>query len=240
MPLANPQLRNAQEATEASRLLLAAGVDGIKLIASSPGASLPGGSIGAAVREAHPLGKPVFVHPSTVADVLTAIRNGADVVAHTTPTTGPWDAEILAAASTGRVALTPTLTLWKFNARHDRVSVQNQIVATALGQLRAWIAAGGQVLFGNDLGAVDYDPTEEYALMAEAGMSFPQILAALTTAPAATFGEQDRLGRIAVGLEADLVVLTGDPSNDIRALSNVRYTLRSGSIIYRAGEADRP
>jgi imidazolonepropionase-like amidohydrolase len=92
------------------------------------------------------------------------------------------------------------------------------------------------VLFGTDLGAADYDPTEEYALMAEAGMSFRQILASLTTAPAERFGESARRGRIAAGLQADLVVLRDDPSEDIGALTAVEYTLRGGRILYRARE----
>lgn len=50
------------------------------------------------------------------------------------------------------------------------------------GQLRAGIASGGTVLFGTDLGAVDPDPSEEHVLMAQAGMSFSQILASLTIA----------------------------------------------------------
>ena len=40
------------------------------------------------------------------------------------------------------------------------------------------------------------------------------------------------LGRLAPGFEADLVVLNGDPSKDIRALTSVQHTLRSGEIIY--------
>jgi imidazolonepropionase-like amidohydrolase len=120
--------------------------------------------------------------------------------------------------------------------RHDRISAQEQVANTEVGQVRAWVAAGGTVLFGNDLGAIDYDPTEEYALMTEAGMSFSQILASLTTAPAERFGEDKQLGRISSGLEADLVVLKEDPSKNIRALADVKYTLRSGKIIFRAKE----
>jgi imidazolonepropionase-like amidohydrolase len=135
-----------------------------------------------------------------------------------------------------KVALIPTLTIWKYYMRHDRISAQEQIANTEIGQVRAWVAAGGTILFGNDLGAVDYDPTEEYTLMADAGMSFPQILASLTTAPAERFGESKQLGRIASGMEADLVVLKEDPSKDIRALTTVKYTLRTGKIIYRARE----
>jgi imidazolonepropionase-like amidohydrolase len=120
--------------------------------------------------------------------------------------------------------------------RHDRTSAQEQIANTEIGQLRAWVATGGTVLFGTDLGAVDYDPSEEYVLMAEAGMSLRQILASLTTAPAERFGESKQLGRIAAGLQADLAVLKDDPSKNIRALAAVQYTLRAGKIIYRASE----
>jgi imidazolonepropionase-like amidohydrolase len=33
-------------------------------------------------------------------------------------------------------------------------------------------------------------------------------------------------------MEADIVVVNGDPERDIRALANVRYTLRKGRVIY--------
>jgi len=72
--------------------------------------------------------------------------------------------------------------------------------------------------------------------MAQAGMTFLQILASLTTAPAEQFGSTNKLGRIAAGLQADLVVLNQDPSRNIRALTSVQYTLRAGKVIYRASE----
>ncbi len=125
--------------------------------------------------------------------MLAALTEGADVVAHTTPRSGAWDEAILAAVQERRPCLTPTLWLWKYFLRHDRVSTQEHLVETAVGQLRTWIAAGGTVLFGTDLGAVDSDPSEEYALMAEAGMSFRQILASLTTTPAERFGDWSRV-----------------------------------------------
>jgi imidazolonepropionase-like amidohydrolase len=78
------------------------------------------------------------------------------------------------------------------------------------------------------------DPTEEYQQMRAAGMRFEDILAALTTAPAERFGLSDRTGRVAPGMDADLVLLAGDPAKNIEALSTVRYTLRKGRIIYRS------
>lgn len=234
-----PEITDAAQAAVAARKLLDEGVDGIKLHMQTPpppNPPFPESAIPAAVSEAHRMGKPVFVHPNSGADVLAAVRGGVDVIAHTTPRSGPWDETILTAMKERHVALTPTLTIWKAAMRHDRISAQQEFTNTAVGQLRAWVASGGTVLFGTDAGAVDYDPGEEYALMAEAGMSFRQILASLTTAPAERFGESKQSGRIAVGLQADLVVLKDDPSKNIRALDAVQYTLRAGKIIYRQGE----
>jgi imidazolonepropionase-like amidohydrolase len=230
------EVSSAEEAAAAARKLLDDGVDGIKVFASAPSKSVfPEGGIQAVAAEAHRSGKIVFVHPNTGAEVLAALRGGADVVAHTTPYAGPWDGDILAAIKNRPVALTPTLTIWKYYMRHDRIAAQEQTIKTETGQLRAWIAAGGTVLFGTDLGAVEYDPAEEYLLMAQAGMNFRQILASLTTAPAARFGESGQMGKIAAGEPADLVVLRGDPAQDVRALSHVRYTLRAGKVIYDSG-----
>jgi imidazolonepropionase-like amidohydrolase len=235
MTVRNAEISDPSQVPEAARRLLDAGTDGIKVHLQPPrppNAPFPVSGIQAAVNEAHRAGKPVFVHPNSGADVLAAVNAGVDVVAHTTPFSGPWDESIVAAMKEHRVALIPTLTVWKDALRHDRVSTQEQSVRTAVGQLRTWVAAGGTVLFGNDLGAVGYDPSEEYALMGEAGMSFRQILASLTTAPAERFGTSAQLGRIARGLTADLTVLRGDPSKDVRALAAVQYTLRDGKIIY--------
>lgn len=233
--LADAELADAEQAAAAVRNLLHAGVDGIKLFASAPSkASLSQDTIEAAVREAHRAGKPVFVHPNTGADVLTALCAGVDIIAHTTPHSGPWDETLLAVMKERRPALIPTLWIWKWYARHDRESAQGGIVDAEVGQLRAWIANGGAVLFGTDLGAVDPDPIEEYELMARAGMNFEEILASLTTAPAERFGRPHDSGRLAAGFPADLTVLNGDPAKNLPALTSVRYTFRDGKIIYQA------
>ena len=231
MTLRNPEIADAAQATEATRKLLDAGVDGIKVHLQT---AIPESAIRAAVTEANRAGKPVFVHPSTRQDVLTAVRAGADIIAHTTPRS-PWDEETVAAMKGRRVALIPTLSLWKYLLRHDRTSAQEQSINAAISQLRSWVAAEGAVLFGTDLGATEYDPSDEYTFMAASGMSFTQILASLTTVPAQRFGADKQLGRIAVGLDADLVALKDDPTKNIRALSDVRYTLRAGKIIFRSG-----
>ena len=205
-----PEVGDAAQATAAAQKLLDQDVDGIKVF------GIPETAIRAAAEEAHRRGKPVFAHTNTAEETMAALRAGVDVIAHTTPRSpSP------SVPSVVKAALTPTLTLWKYFSRHDRISSQADIVKTAIAQLKAW---PGDILFGTDLGAVDYDPSEEYALMAAAGMSFPEILASLTTTPARRFGAE-KSGRIAAGYQADIVAFKDNPAG-------VRYTLRSGRVIY--------
>jgi imidazolonepropionase-like amidohydrolase len=236
MRVQSPEVADGAEALAASKKLLDAGTDGIKLYAATwypPFVALPENAIQAAVNEAHRQGKPVFAHPTNREALLVAVRSGIDVLVHTTPGSGPWDDAVLSAMKQRGVALIPTLKLWKYELRHERTSVRDRFVRTAIGQLRAWHASGGVVLFGTDVGYVsDYDPSDEYALMAEAGMTFRHILASLTTAPAERFGESKQRGRIATGFAADLAVLNQDPSRDVRAFAAVRYTVRDGVLIY--------
>jgi imidazolonepropionase-like amidohydrolase len=231
------RVSNAPESLEASRKMLDRGVDALKFYAATPGrsgATVPDAAIEAGVKEAHSRGKLVFSHPSSVEGLLASVRGGVDVVAHTTPQSGPWDAATIASMKQAGVALIPTLKLWTYEFRHERGSLADGFVSTAVGQLKAWVGVGGVVLFGTDVGYMsDYDTAEEFALMSQAGMSLGQILASLTTAPAERFGDSKRLGRIAAGFDADLTVLGRDPSHDIRALGAVAYTIRNGNIIYR-------
>ena len=63
-------------------------------------------------------------------------------------------------------------------------------------------------------------------------MSFRQMLASLTTSPAQRFGYSTHSGRIAKGMDADLVVPRGDPAEDVTSFSKVSYTIRLGKVIY--------
>jgi imidazolonepropionase-like amidohydrolase len=86
----------------------------------------------------------------------------------------------------------------------NRVLSRTSLLAQAGGHA----TAGGRVVFGTDVGFVpDDDPTREYELLADAWLSFAQILASLTAAPADLFGESRTRGRVAAGQAADLVVL---------------------------------
>jgi imidazolonepropionase-like amidohydrolase len=108
-------------------------------------------------------------------------------------------------------------------------------MTTAFRQLHDFAQAGGTVLFGTDVGYVtDYSVQDEYEFMSKAGLSFKQILTSLTTAPAAKFKLSAKTGVVAAGMDADIVVLKGDPAADIRQFDNVAYTILQGKIIFAA------
>jgi imidazolonepropionase-like amidohydrolase len=133
------------------------------------------------------------------------------------------------------MSLVPTLTLWGYELRKSGESPAEieRYNSVAASQVLLYQRAGGQLLFGTDVGYMtEYDPTEEFSLLARAGLTSMQILAMLTTAPAARFGESATRGTIATGMDGDLVVLSGDPAQDPRNFARVRYTIRAGRVIY--------
>jgi imidazolonepropionase-like amidohydrolase len=218
------------------------GANGVKLFAGA----IVGGEAGvlpmpldqarALVEAAHAQGKPVFAHPSNLAGLTVSMDSGVDVLAHTTPMTGPWPADLTARILAHHMALIPTLTLFEVEAKKFGESEQELKgdLDAGVQQVSVYSKAGGQILFGTDVGYTDaYDTTEEYRLLGRA-LDWRQILQALTTAPAERFGYATHKGRLASGMDADLVVLDGDPSKDVTAFARVRLTLRAGQVIYDA------
>jgi imidazolonepropionase-like amidohydrolase len=103
-----------------------------------------------------------------------------------------------------------------------------------VAEVRSFSSVGGQILFGTDVGYLaDTDPTQEYELLAKAGLDWRDTLASLTTNPATRFGESRSRGQVAQGMDGDVVVLRTDPAKDVRAFSNVAFTIRKGAVIYR-------
>jgi imidazolonepropionase-like amidohydrolase len=132
------------------------------------------------------------------------------------------------------MALVPTLKLWPSELK--RVGLSPEVIERVLGigvaQTRAFAELGGQLLFGTDVGYLtDYDPTDDFVYLQRAGLTTMQILAMLTTAPADRFGRSGT-GRLGPGLAADLVVLDGDPAQDVRVFAKVRLTMRDGRTIH--------
>jgi imidazolonepropionase-like amidohydrolase len=193
----------------------------------------------AAADETHRRGLPVLAHPTDLEGINLAIEAGVDVVVHTTIGDGPtaWDAPLIEQMRARDMAVVPTLKLWRYEMERARLPERIIGLATedAVEQVRAYSTSGGQILFGTDVGYMaDYDPADEYRLLARA-LSPMEILASLTTAPAARWNEEAQRGRVEAGMAADLVVLDADPAADAANFAKVRCTIRGGKLTYGPG-----
>jgi imidazolonepropionase-like amidohydrolase len=239
------QPRTAEDARAAVRANIAAGADGTKLfLHTSPSqgvmTKMSAEIARAAVEETHAHGKLVMAHPTTLEAIRLSLDVGVNVLVHTTlGEESAWDAATLARMKSAHLSVIPTFKLWLYELKkeHAPPAVVDSLVGATIEQLRSFNAVRGQVLFGTDVGYMhDYDPTEEYVLMAKAGMSPAQILESLTTTPAARWKEEKLHGQIAKGFAADLVMLAADPLEDVKNFANVKCVLRAGAPIYsRAG-----
>jgi imidazolonepropionase-like amidohydrolase len=237
------EVASPEQARERARRQLAAGADAVKIYAATMVGrlfELPPEIISAAAAEAHRAGKLALGHPYNTHGLEALVRGGVDVLVHTAPNAGELSTSLVAEMRRRKIALIPTLKLMKEEAIREEEPPESieRIIDIATGQVRAYAVAGGPILFGTDVGYIhDYDPTDEYVFMQRAGMTARQILAALTTAPARRFGHGGDSGRVAPGLDADLVLLGGDPADDVRAFARVRMTIRAGKVIHQGGRS---
>jgi len=236
-----PQPSSVDQALKVLRENFAAGADGTKLFLVTPHGDntvkrMPPDIARAAGDETHRRGKLMFAHPTDIQGVQQALDARVDILAH--PPLGapvPWPEPIMQQVRDAGMSMISTLKLLEFELAKEQVPAPTaaRIVNESVTEFGKFAAAGGQVLFGTDVGYMtDYDPAREYELMATAGLTPMQILASLTTTPAARWKEQRRRGAIAAGLDADLVVLDADPADSPRNFAAVRCVIRRGEVIY--------
>lgn len=230
-----PEAATPQQAAEMAKQYLEMGLDGIKLFTGAymgdkPTINMPTNIVKAAVDVAHGEGRRVFAHPQNHIGADNALVGGVDILAHTLPVEGSFTPEELARMKAQHTALIPTFTLWTTVTPNQRAV--EQIESSTVAQTKAFLSQGGTILFGTDVGFISiYDTTKEFEFMGRA-MGWRDILASLTTNPSDYFKAASK-GRVAIDMDADLVVLDADPAVDLRNFAKVAYTIRNGKVIYR-------
>ena len=104
----------------------------------------------------------------------------------------------------------------------------------------AFSKAGGLLLAGPDptgIGGViaGFSDQREVELLVEAGFTPLEAIHIATANGAQFLGEFDRIGTIAPGKQADLVVIKGDPSKKIEDIENVETVFKDG-VGYDSGK----
>jgi len=238
-----PQPEDAAQTRAVVRSNLDGGANATKIfMVTSPGhdvfVTLPPEVARAAAEETHAHGMLLLAHPTSLAGLIEGLDAGVDVFVHTTlGEKQPWNPDLVRRMVSQHVSVIPTFKLWYYELAKQQVpsAIADDLVGATFEELRAFKAGGGQILFGTDVGyMLDYDPTDEYTLMAKSGLTPLEILASLTTAPAERWGESSDHGRVQAGFAADLVVLDADPAEDVRNFAKVRCTFRAGELLYSA------
>ena len=180
----------------------------------------------AAVTEAHSHGQLVFSHTTNLEGTKAAIDAGVDVLAHTPEVTSGIDEAMLRRMIAQHVTIIPTLKLFS----RDNNIADIRRLAYRFHQL------GGRLVYGTDTGfLLDYDQSEEFRQLMQAGFGFRDVLAMLTTAPAELFHLSQREGKVLPGMRGDLTILSEDPaSGHPEAFTKVKYTIRGGKVIWHS------
>jgi imidazolonepropionase-like amidohydrolase len=108
-------------------------------------------------------------------------------------------------------------------------------IDVASENVRRMKTAGVRMLAGTDapnLGAFGVSLHGELELLARAGLTPAEAIRAATQAPAQAFGLSDR-GRIAAGARADLVLVNGNPLEDVRLTRAIARVFKNGYEISR-------
>ena len=182
----------------------------------------------AAVDESHLNGKLVFAHPSNLAGVRVAIQSGVDVLAHAADDTAGVDEALLSQAVRQNMAMIPTLKMFA-----TTVTTDPNYMDPICNEVRLFHSLGGQLIFGTDVGYMtDYSTDGEFVELGRSGLDWKDVLAMLTTNPAARMGASNAKGTVTPGKLADLTILFADPAQDLTNFARVQMVIRSGRVIY--------
>ncbi len=164
---------------------------------------------------AHAAELTVTAHCQGEGQVERALGAGVDELAHTPWTHRLSDDVVLAAAR--RLRIVSTLDIHSFG--RDTPELR-----TATDNLRRFVAEGGQVRYGTDLGNGAIPPgihARELQLLRQAGMGTEDVLGALVRAP------------LELGAPADLIALDDSPLGGFEVFEHLRLVVRAGRVMHR-------
>ena len=207
------EIASPADARAAVRQTLDDGAIAIKVVLNADAGPTPSDEDLAAVCDAaHEQVRDVTAHVEGDGQTERALRAGVDELAHT-----PWTERLddaLVRALARRCRIVSTLDI-------HADAADAAALPTAVDNLARFVAAGGRVLYGTDLGngAIPAGVhVAELRHLSRAGLSVDDLLAAMTPA------------RLTVGMAADLVGLAADPHDELEAFGAVELVVRAGRL----------
>ena len=246
-PKLSPELdlpQGAQEASgideivRATREQMGKGADWIKLYADyhwgKDEPSRPTFSeeeMAAGVKAAHSARRLVAAHAISAEGMRRATMAGVDTIEHGDDGT----LEVFKLMKSKGVAFCPTVAagdaVSQYRGWHKGTDPEPEAIKKKRESMKAAREAGVTFIMGGDAGVFAHgdNAREMDLLVREYGFSPLEVLRQATSGNAKIFRLEDR-GRIAPGLLADLVSVTGDPTKDVAALRQVHLIMKGGTI----------
>ena len=123
------------------------------------------------------------------------------------------------------------------NQSEPDFELRKKLAARSLALVKEMHDVGIQVMAGTDATAPNVFPGfglhEDLYFMVMAGLTPMQALQAATSVPALFLGRASQQGGIAVGQRADLVLLDGNPLEDIRNTEKIQAVILNGKLLDR-------
>jgi len=167
------------------------------------------------VETARSSGRPVVAHAVTPEGMRRAVLAGVETIEHGSNGTP----DMFRLMKEKNVALVPTLT-----ATGSRPGAKEAFQAA--------LSAGVTIGNGSDVGVFAHGTNAlELERMVSWGMKPIDALRAATSVDARILHQEDRIGRIAPGLLADLIAVEGDPTSDISAVWKVKLVMKGGVLV---------
>lgn len=201
----------------------------------------------ALVDEAHENGLKVATHTVTVERAAIAADAKVDLIAHSI-LDRVLDADTVAKLKAAGTYYAPTLAVYepiKLGSEapddpEDPVLLSRQRnFANAMENVRVLHEAGVPIALGTDAGMPGTPhgaaTLHELELLVQAGLTPSEALKAGTSNSAAAMGLEDDRGRVAKSQRADLLLVDGEPWNDIADIERISHVWLDGRLVHGPG-----
>ncbi len=194
------------------------------------------------VAEAHALDLPVTAHAHGLPAVEQAVAAGVDGIEHgscLTPSGIRQPDRLLEGLAARQIAVCPTLGRVPgaapppaLAALMARAGITPEAFRAAVGRAHR---AGVRLVSGSDAGIAPVKPhgilPEGVVALVDAGVPPAAALASATSVAARACGLGDRKGRLRAGYDADLLLVDGDPLNDVGTLRHISGMVLAGTTV---------